>query len=138
DVPCPTTPGPAAIQRDSKTSINLARSTVDGVAPVEITAPTDPNIDTLWIAPKGANGLHGWPVALALSDLDEAVEQEPNNDIAHANRLSVPGAVTGRFLEKGDLDYFVFSAKKGQRLIIQGHTLEYYSPSLLDMVVNDA
>jgi hypothetical protein len=138
DFPCATTPIPMAIKRGSKAAINFAGPTVDGVTPVEITAPTDPSVDTLWIAPKGANGLHGWPVALALSDLDETIEQEPNNDSAHANRLAVPGAVTGRFLDKGDLDYFVFSAKKGQRLTIQGHTLEYYSPTLLDMTVNDA
>jgi hypothetical protein len=138
DFPCATTPIPMAIKRGSKALINFSGPTVDGVAPVEVTAPTDPNIDTLWIAPKGANGLYGWPVALAVSDLDESVEQEPNNDSAHANRIPVPGAVTGRFLEKGDLDYFVFSAKKGQKLVIQGHTLEYDSPTLLDMTVNDA
>lgn len=138
DFPCATAPIPMAVKRGSKATVNFAGPTVDGIAPTEITSPTDPNIDTLWIAPKGPNGLHGWPVALALSDLDETVEREPNNDIAHANRLNVPGAVTGRFLEKGDLDYFVFSAKKGQRVIIQGHTLEYYSPTLLDMTVSDA
>jgi hypothetical protein len=138
DFPCATAPIPMAIKRGSKASISFAGPTVDGVAPAEITAPTDPNIDTLWIAPKGVNGLSGWPVALAVSDMDETVEQEPNNDIAHANRLAVPGAFTGRFLEKGDLDYFVFTAKKGQRIIIQGHTLEYYSPTLLDMTVSDA
>jgi Bacterial pre-peptidase C-terminal domain len=136
--PCATTPIPMAIKRGSKARIHFSGPTVDGVAPAEVTAPTDPNLDVLWIAPNGANGLSGWPVALALSDLDETVEQEPNNDPAHANRLSIPSAVTGRFLEKGDVDYFVFSAKKDQRLIIQGESLEYYSPTLLDMTVNDA
>jgi hypothetical protein len=138
DFPCATTPIPMAIKRGSKALISFSGPTVDSVAPVEVTAPTDPNIDTLWVAPKGANGLYGWPVALAVSDLDEAVEQEPNNDPTHANRIPVPGAVTGRFLEKGDLDYFVFSAKKGQKLTIQGHTLEYDSPTLLDMTISDA
>lgn len=138
DFPCATTPIPMAIKRGSKSVINFSGPMVDGVAPIEITAPADPTIDSLWITPKAANGLLGWPVALALSDLDESVEQEPNNDITHANRIPIPGAVTGRFLEKGDLDYFVLSAKKGQRLIIQGDTLEYYSPTLLDMTMNDA
>jgi len=138
DFPCASTPIPLAIKRGSKGSIQFAGPTVDGVAPVEVSAPTDSALDTLWIAPKGANGLFGWPVALGISDLDETLEQEPNNDIAHANRIPVPGAVTGRFLEKGDLNYFVFTAKKGQRVVIQGHTLEYYSPTMLDMTVNDA
>jgi hypothetical protein len=138
DFPCATTPIPMAIKRGSKATVNFTGPTVDGIAPMEVSAPSDPNVETLWIAPRGPNGLHGWPVALTISDLDEAVEQEPNNDVAHANRIPIPGAITARFLEKGDLDYFVFSAKKGQRLIIQGDSLEYYSPTLLDMVVNDA
>jgi hypothetical protein len=138
DFPCATTPIPMAIKRGSKATINFTGPNVEGVAPMEVSAPSDPNVDALWIAPRGANGLHGWPVALTISDLDEAVEQEPNNDVAHANRLPIPGAITARFLEKGDLDYFVFSGKKGQRVIIQGDSLEYYSPTLLDMVVNDA
>src|SRR5205807_102942 len=85
DFPCATTPIPMAVKRGSKATVHFSGPTVDGVAPVEVTAPTDPNIDTLWVAPQGANGLYGWPVALALSDLDESVEQEPNNDPAHAN-----------------------------------------------------
>src|SRR5439155_13640026 len=45
---------------------------------------------------------------------------------------------TGRFQQSDDTDYFVFAAKKGQKLAIEGHTLEYYSPSLLHMVVKNA
>jgi hypothetical protein len=138
DFPCASAPIPLAIKRGSKGVVQFAGPNVDGVAPAEVSAPSDPTANTLWIAPKSVNGLYGWPVALAVSDLDEAIEQEPNNDIGHANRIPIPGAVTGRFLEKGDIDYFVFTAKKGQRIVIQGHTLEYNSPTLLDMTVNDA
>lgn len=138
DFPCATTPYPLAIKRGTKAAVHFTGPSVEGVAPVEVSAPSDPTADTLWIAPRAANGLFGWPVALTVSDLDETVEQEPNNDIAHANRLAISSAITGRFLEKGDLDYYVFSAKKGQRLQIQGESLEYYSPTLLDMTVNDA
>ncbi len=137
DFPCATAPIPMAAKRGSKVTINFAGPTVEGVTPEEINVPTDPAVDVLWIAPKGANGLFGWPVALALSDLDEIVEEEPNNEPAKANRIPVPGGVTGRFLEKGDLDHYVFTAKTGQRLIIAGHTLEYYSPTLLDMTLKD-
>jgi hypothetical protein len=138
DFPCATAPVPMAAKRGNKVTVHFAGPTTEGVAPEEVQAPTDPTIGTLWIAPKGANGLLGWPVALGLSDLEEMVEEEPNNEPAKANRLPVPGAVTGRFLEKGDLDHYVFTAKKGQRLILQGETLEYYSPTLLDMVLKDA
>jgi hypothetical protein len=138
DFPCACTPIPMAIKRGGKASVQFAGPNVEGVAAVEVTAPTDPAVRTVWVAPKGANGLHGWPVELLVSEVDEAVEQEPNNEIAKANRVTVPGGITGRFAEKNDLDYYVLTAKKGQRLIVDGITSELHSPSLLYMVLKDA
>jgi hypothetical protein len=138
DFPCATNPIPMAAKRGSKTTVHFAGTMVEGVAPMEVTVPSDPTIDTLWLAPRGANGLLGWPVALGVSDLDEAVETEPNNDPAKANRVGVPGAVTARFQDKGDIDHFVFAAKKGQRLIIEAHTFELYSPTEVYMILKDA
>jgi len=138
DFPCATAVVPMAIKRGSKTKLEFAGPNVEGVAPVEVQAPADPALDILWVTPKGKNGLSGWPVSVALSDLEETVEQEPNNEPAKANRVPVPGAVTGRLLEKGDVDHFVFAGKKGQRLLVEAHTLELYSPTLLYMVVRDA
>jgi hypothetical protein len=100
--------------------------------------PSDPAVNTLWVSPRGAGGLSGWPVALAVSDHDELVEQEPNNEPAQANRVPVPGGITARFLEKGDRDHFVFTAKKGQRLVIESHSLELYSTTEVYMVLKDA
>jgi hypothetical protein len=138
DFPCATTPIPMAAKRGGKVQVKFAGPTVDGVPPVEVTVPTDPAVHTLWVAPKGANGLYGWPVALDVSDTDEVVEVEPNNEPAKATRVPVPGGVTGRLEEKGDIDYFVFAAKKGQRLILEAHTQELNSPTVVDMVLKDA
>jgi hypothetical protein len=138
DFPCATTPVPLAVKRGAKTTVHFAGPAVEGAAPVAVTAPTDPDVQAVWVTPKGANGLHGWPVSLLLSDLDETVEQEPNNELAKANRVPVPGAVTGRFLEKGDVDYYVFAAKKGQRYVIDGQTGDLHSPTELYMAVKDA
>src|SRR5207244_12868359 len=104
-----------------KAKLEFAGPNVEGVAPVEVQAPACPARDIVWLTPKGKNGLSGWPVSVALSDLEETVEQEPNNEPAKANRVPVPGAVTGQLLEKGDVDYFVFAGKKGQRLIVEAH-----------------
>ena len=116
DFPCATTTLPLAIKRGAKATVRFAGPLVDGVAPEEVTAPADPAVQALWLAPRGANGLYGWPVSLALSDLDEALEQEPNNDAAHANRLAVPGAVTGRFEQKGDVDVLRLRRQEGHAL----------------------
>ncbi len=138
DFPCATTTLPLAIKRGAKATVRFAGPLVDGVTPEEVTAPADPAVQALWLAPRGANGLYGWPVSLALSDLDEALEQEPNNDAAHANRLAVPGAVTGRFEQKGDLDVYAFAAKKGTRYALDAQTHELGSPTEVYMTVRDA
>jgi hypothetical protein len=138
DFPCATTPLPLAAKRGSKATIRFAGPNVDGVAPVEVVVPNDPTTPAIQVTPRGGNGLDGWPVSLALSDLDESLEQEPNNEPAKANRLTVPGAVTGRFQDKGDKDYFILALKKGTRYILEAHTHEHYSPTEVYMTLRDA
>jgi hypothetical protein len=138
DFPCATTPVPMAAKRGTKAKVNFAGPNVKVVADVEVQVPTDPAVNTLWVAPKGKNGLHGWPVALAVSDHDEVVEKEPNDVPAKATRVPVPGGVTGRFHKKGDVDHYTFAGKKGQRYIIEAHTHEFYSPTEVYMVLKDA
>ncbi|MBY0527503.1 MAG: hypothetical protein K2R98_29170 [Gemmataceae bacterium] len=134
DFPCATTPVPMAAKRGSKVSVGFAGPNVENVPAVEVMAPADPLQDTVWVTPKGANGMAGWPVALALSDLDETVEQEPNDEPAKANRVPVPGAVTGRFQVKGDVDHYAIKLPKG-RFIIEAQTLDLYSPTEVYMVL---
>jgi hypothetical protein len=84
-----------AAKRGTKVNVQFAGTFVEGVAPVEVQVPTDPSVDVVYVTPKGASGLSGWPVPLVVSDIDEIVEQEPNNEPAKANRLTVPCGVTG-------------------------------------------
>jgi hypothetical protein len=139
DFPCATVPVPLAIARDgAKQEVRFAGPVVEGVAPVTPVVPSDPSQSTIWVTPKGANGLSGWPVALTLSDHAELLEQEPNNEPAKANRIPIPGGVTGRFEKSDDSDFYVFSAKKGQRLLIEAQTLELHSPTLVYMILKNA
>ncbi|MFN4258874.1 MAG: hypothetical protein ACK4RK_06220 [Gemmataceae bacterium] len=138
DFPCVTTPIPMAARRGSKETVHFAGPMVEGVKPRTVTIPSDPNVDTVWLAPQGANGLHGWPVPLVISDMPETVEKEPNNEPAQATRVSVPGGVTGRFEHKGDVDYYAFPAQKGQRIVIQARTYELNSPTEVYLIVKDA
>ncbi len=138
DFPCATTTLPLAAKRGSKLTVKFAGPNVDGVAPVEVATPSDPAIEFLSLVPRGANGLHGWPVNLALSDIEETLEKEPNNEAAKANRLAVPGAITARFEQKGDSDSFVFALKKGVRYLIETQTHELGSPTEVYMTLRDA
>lgn len=69
-----------------------------------------------WEAPgRAAN-----PVFVAVSDHVVALEKEPNQTEATATVCAVPAEMVGRLDQVGDVDWFRFSAKKGQVLQIQG------------------
>jgi hypothetical protein len=138
DFPCATVPIPMAVRRGGQVTVHFTGPMVEGVAPIEVAVPTDPAVTAVSVAPRGANGLYGWPVTLAVGGYEELVEQEPNNDQAHANRIPVPGGITGQFLQSGDVDHFVFSAKKGRRYLIEAQTRELHSPTEVYMVLKDA
>jgi hypothetical protein len=138
DFPTATTPLPLAAKRGTKASVRFTGPNADALPPVEVTVPSDPNLEEVPVAPRGANGLSGWPVSLAVSDVDEVIEQEPNDEPAKATRVPVPGAVTGRFQTPGDLDHYVFALKKGIRYVIEAHTHEHHSPSEVLMTLRDA
>ncbi len=137
DYPVATVPIPMAAKRGTKVKVHFAGPQVEGVQPLDVAVPSDPLARVVWLAPKGPNGLSGWPVALAISDLEEGSEQEPNNEPAKANRIPVPGGLTGRFEQSDDTDCYLFAAKKGKKLTIEAQTLELYSPTLVYMVVKN-
>lgn len=138
DFPCATSPLPMAARRGSKATIFFSGPCVDGVWPETVDVPADPAASVMWVAPRGSSGLHGWPVALALSDHDELLETEPNDVLTRANRIPVPGGMTACFQAKGDVDHFAFAGKKGQRLVVEAHSQELYSPCEVFMTIKDA
>lgn len=138
DFPLATSPIPMAMKRGSKATLNFAGPAVETALPQEFSAPADNAIDSVWITPKGKSGLSGWPVCLMLSNLDEVLEIEPNNEPTKANKVNIPSAITGRCLVKGELDHFSFTAKKEQRIIIEATTQDLYSPTEIYMVLKDS
>ena len=126
---------PLAVKHGAKAKIAFSGKHVENVAPVEVTMPADRA--AIQVAPKGP-GVSGWPVPVYASDIEELVEQEPNNEPAKANRLPVPCGITARFLDKGDVDHFVFAAKKGAKYAIVAETYEVLSPAEVYLIVKDA
>ncbi len=147
DFPMAVVPLPMAAKRGSKVTLTFAGPHVEGAVPVEVTVPADPAVTTLWVAPRwrgrpgsasGAGGPSGWPVPLAVTDRDERLEEEPNNDAAKANLVPVPGGITGRLQQSADTDVYRFAAKKGQKILIEIETLELGSPTLVYFIVKNA
>ncbi len=138
DFPAAIAAIPVAIKRGSNAQVTFAGPSVEGVTPIDVLAPNDPTQTVVYVAPKRPGGLSGWPVPVFLSDIDEFVETEPNNEMAKANHVPVPRGVTGRFLEKGDIDVFGFSAKKGTKYVIAAETYEINSPTEIYLVLKNA
>jgi hypothetical protein len=57
------------------------------------------------------------PRAFVVSDHKEFVEEEPNNDVDKAQRVDLNSSVSGVISVPIDVDYYVFTGKKGQRLV---------------------
>jgi hypothetical protein len=58
------------------------------------------------------------PRAFAIGNLPEVNEKEPNNDVPEAQRIALNSTVNGVISSGTDVDYTVFAAKKGQRIIV--------------------
>src|SRR5438045_884120 len=53
------------------------------------------------------------PRAFVVGDLPEALEHEPNDDVDQAQRVELNTTVHGAIASAQDVDYYVFTGKKG-------------------------
>ncbi len=58
------------------------------------------------------------PRVFVVGSLNEVMEKEPNNDVDQAQRVTLGTTVNGVISAPTDVDYFVFAAKKGQRIVV--------------------
>ncbi len=72
------------------------------------------------------------PKLLSFSALPQFLETEPNDSREKAQRIEPPCAVSGQFM-KGDVDYFVFKAKKGEKYTIAVYAMRIGSPADPDL-----
>jgi hypothetical protein len=66
-----------------------------------------------------ARGFVSNVLPFAVDDLPEIVEAEPNHSAETARRITVPVTINGRIGAPGDADFFVFSAKAKQTLVME-------------------
>jgi hypothetical protein len=82
----------------------------------KITIPTNALVGPVWWRVScGWGGTR--PRPFMIGDLPEYIEQEPNSDPEHANRITLPVTVNGQIAGERDIDFFVFKAKKGDVVV---------------------
>lgn len=72
-------------------------------------------------------------VPFALDTLPECFENEPNNDITHAQRVKLPIIINGRIDKSDDWDVYEFSGNAGDTIVAEVYARRLDSP--LDSVI---
>jgi hypothetical protein len=111
--------------RVNMTGWNLEKS--EGILPP---ANTGPGVHP--VAAK-RDGLVSNRMPFALDTLPESLEKEPNNDLRHAQRVTLPVMVNGRIDRPGDWDVFQFTGKANETVAIEVYARRLDSP--LDSVI---
>jgi hypothetical protein len=114
---------PAGIEIDGR-PIEKVQATVKAPALADdgaieaFTLPGDTSADVFvwrWLSASGASNA----VRFLLSDGPPTSEVEPNDDPEKTAPLTLPARVAGRLDRRGDRDWYVFAAKKGEKLWIE-------------------
>ena len=129
DFPIVSVPYPSAIQRGVPSKIAFAGPDAADVAPVDVVVPADYPLDWVNVGAKRPGGTSSGFAVLHVGDAAVAVEAEPNNEIAAATRVELGQTVNGRIDQAGDIDHFIFAAKKGQKYQFRAITQRQGAPT---------
>ena len=127
DFPCISTPYPMAVQRGTAAEVNFAGKDSGDAVSAKINATTP--LDWAPVSAKRAGGKSSSFALVRISDAAQALETEPNNELAAATRVELGNGINGRIDSAGDIDHFIFTAKKGQNLRFTAITRRQGSPT---------
>jgi hypothetical protein len=133
DFPLVTTPYPLGGRLGSTAEYGFAGPATEGLLPQLIRVPGYSNSDRLSVSAKFPNGKSSGMATLAVSELPEEMENEPNNEQSQATRVTMPCALNGFLQKENDQDYFQFVVTKGEQLTFRALTRSLGSPTYLTM-----
>ena len=82
----------------------------------QVTLPKDATENETGLVAQDSGGIAPSPNMVRVIDLTNALETEPNDEVASATAASAaPLALNGIIEKPGDIDHFKFTAKKGQQ-----------------------
>jgi hypothetical protein len=102
---------PLGGRRGDKVKLELAGQALPA-GPVEVALPADGPQTFRTQLPIGGQFTN--PVALDLDDPPEHLEAEPNDEPGQVKPLPLPTVANGRIDKPGDVDYWGFTARKGE------------------------
>jgi len=111
EVAYPTALFPAGGKRGAAIELTASGVNVPAANSFRFQVPND-SLPVTWLVPPG--GHHEVP--FVLGDLNEAVEQEPNDARDKASSATVGSTINGRFDTAGDEDWYRLDLAAGQRI----------------------
>ncbi len=120
----PVIPPPPKVDPKAKPAPKPMKAKVQ-VTKFTVTVPADVPPGSYDVRFVGEHGVSN-PRTFVVGTLPEIAEKEPNNDVEPAQRVEVGTTINGVINAPTDVDYFVFAAKKGQRVlaICQGASID--------------
>ncbi|EDY18262.1 hypothetical protein CfE428DRAFT_4046 [Chthoniobacter flavus Ellin428] len=107
---------------------------VTGLQVNELVRPPSSRLDGMEVRVSGDTGTSNARM-LVYSDSPELLQQRPNDSIEHTQHIPVPCAVTGAFNAPKDAGYYTFSAKKGEKYLIDVASERINSPADPDLEI---
>jgi hypothetical protein len=86
-------------------------------AKFKVTIPSEVPVGTYDVRFVSKTGVSN-PRAFVVGDLPEVTEKEPNNDVDQAQQITLNSTAHGAITTPTDVDYFRFTGKKGQRVVV--------------------
>jgi hypothetical protein len=112
----PATPDPNKNEPKKGQAKRAPNASITAVHHFKVTIPADTPLGTQDVRIVTARGVSN-PRAFVVSDMTEVLEKEPNNDLPEAQRVELNTTINGAIATPTDVDYFIFSGKKGQRVV---------------------
>lgn len=120
---------PLGVARGSEIDVQVTGANLGEVKKVHVKAPESAEPGSRVEIPfTSAAGKAMNSKSLVVGEFPEFDEQGSNDDPAGANVVQAPVTINGRIEKPGDVDLFRFSAKRGQRLIVDVNARRLGSP----------
>ncbi|MEX1230350.1 MAG: hypothetical protein WEB58_08925 [Planctomycetaceae bacterium] len=129
DFPAVNVTVPMGIKAGSSASVLFAGEQIENVGPVSLVVSDDPLLTALAVGAKRQGGASSGFATITVSSDSEILETEPNNAPEQSNRVELGVHLNGRFEAAGDVDRFIFTAKKDQQFVFTGVTRRQGSPT---------
>ncbi len=138
DFPLVSTPFPLGVRRGTTSEVEFHMEDAQQIPTARIEIPADTQATYQSIAASYPTGQGLTATRVALGDLPEYVELEPNQDFEQAVEFAPPAMLNGRFDQEKDRDCFRFNAKSGQQWRFVGMTRRFGSPADLFLRLYDS